>query len=310
MNFSEEVKNEILKKRLTSAGEKKAFLSAALKTAGTLSLTGGKIGFEVSADNRAMPEVFAGYFADVYFLQAQVKAEKGKKRARYVCAYLSDATEVLDDLGIIAVDAEGVKLKFDLKWELLQTDGERAAYVCGAFAGGGSVTLPKTDGSSSTGYHLEVTFANYVSATDFCEVLSELYFLPKLINRKESFIVYLKNRDEIAEFLSLAGAEKSADKLAEVSVEKDLNNNYNRQLNCEISNMSKQMDASAKQILAIRKLRAAVGELPPQLESVARAREEYKNDTLSQLAERLHLSKSCLNHRLRKITELSEEILK
>ena len=134
--------------------------------------------------------------------------------------------------------------------------------------------------------------------------------MPKLINRKESFIVYLKNRDEIAEFLSLAGAEKSADKLAEVSVEKDLNNNYNRQLNCEISNMSKQMDASAKQILAIRKLRAAVGELPPQLEAVARAREEYKNDTLSQLAERLHLSKSCLNHRLRKITELSEEILK
>ena len=100
MNFSEEVKNEILKKRFSAASEKKAFLSAALKTAGTLSLTGGKIGFEISADNRAMPEVFAKYFADVYFLQAQVKTEEGKKRARYICAYLSDATEVLDDLGI------------------------------------------------------------------------------------------------------------------------------------------------------------------------------------------------------------------
>lgn len=309
MKFSEEVKSEILKKRFSSEGEKKAFLSAALKTAGSLSVSGGKIGFEVSADNRAMPEVFAGYFADVYFLQAQVK-EENKKRARYTCVYSSDATEILDDLGVIATDAEGVKLKFDLKWDLIKTDEERVAYVGGAFVGGGSVTLPSADGSSSTGYHLEVNFTNYVSATDFCEVLSELYFLPKLISRKEGFIVYLKNRDEIAEFLSLVGAEKSADKLAEVSVEKDLNNNYNRQLNCEISNMSKQMDASAKQILAIRKLRAAVGELPPQLEVVARAREEYKNDTLSQLAERLNLSKSCLNHRLRKITELSEEILK
>ena len=309
MNFSEEVKNEILSKPFATQSEEKAFLSAVLRTAGSLSLVGGKIGFEVNAENRLIARFFAKCFTDVYSLPAVVKADESKKRSMHKCEYSSDATEVLEDLGIIAVDGEGVKLRFDLKWELLGSDEDRAAYLRGAFAGGGSVTLPKTDGSvSSTGYHLEVAFTNYVSATDFCEVLSELYFMPKLIQRKESYIVYLKTRDEIAELLSLAGAEKGAAKLAEVSVEKDNNNNYNRHLNCEISNMSKQMDASAKQIYAINKIQGALGELPEGLKTVANARLEYKDDTLAQLAKRLNLSKSCLNHRLRKIVEIAENI--
>ena len=153
-------------------------------------------------------------------------------------------------------------------------------------------------------------FGDYVSATDVCEILSELYFLPKLIQRKEAFIVYLKTRDEISDFLALLGAQKAVLKLAELTVEKDMNNNYNRQLNCEMSNMSKQIDASVKQIRAIEKINEAIGltSLPLPLKTVAEARIKHKGSTLVELAEILGISKSCLNHRLRKIVDLAENL--
>ena len=118
------------------------------------------------------------------------------------------------------------------------------------------------------------------------------------------------NTDEISDLLALAGASKAVLKLAEITVEKDMNNNYNRQLNCEMSNMSKQIDASVKQIRAIEKLYASLGKdgLPPPLKSVAEARIKNRGMTLTELAETLGLSKSCLNHRLRKIVELSETV--
>ena len=208
------------------------------------------------------------------------------------------------------VDAEGVKLRFGVKWDLVGTDAEKAAFLRGAFSGGGSATLPKSDGSSSTGYHLEFVFGDYVFATDVCEILSELYFLPKLIQRKDAFIVYLKTRDEISDFLALMGASKAVLKLAEITVEKDMNNNYNRQLNCEMSNMSKQIDASVKQIRAIEKIDDAIGResLPNPLKTVADARINNRGLTLSELAEKLGISKSCLNHRLRKIVELADNL--
>lgn len=310
MNYSEEVKKEILCGKENTDGEKKAFASAFLRSAGTLSVNGGKIGFEISTDNSFGANAFVKYFADVYSLPLEISEEKSKRGKRIKIRYAEDATEILEDLGIIEVDGEGVKLKFGVKWSLIESDEEKTAYLRGAFSGGGSATLPKSDGSSSTGYHLEFVFGDYVSATDVCEILSELYFLPKLIQRKEAFIVYLKTRDEISDFLALLGARKAVLKLAELTVEKDMNNNYNRQLNCEMSNMSKQIDASVKQIRAIEKINEAIGlsSLPLPLKTVAEARIKHKGSTLVELAEILGISKSCLNHRLRKIVDLAENL--
>ena len=120
--------------------------------------------------------------------------------------------------------------------------------------GGGSVTVPKKVANSSTGYHIEFVFTNYQAATDFCEILSEVYFLPKLTERKETYIVYIKNRDEIADLLATMGATKAVLDLSELAVEKDMNNTENRRLNCEMSNMTKQIDASVRQIRAATRI--------------------------------------------------------
>ena len=112
MNYSEEVKKEILCGKEKTDGEKKAFASAFLRSAGTLSVNGGKIGFEISTDNSFGANAFVKYFADVYSLPLDVSEEKSKRGKRIKVRYAEDATEILEDLGIIEVDGEGVKLKF------------------------------------------------------------------------------------------------------------------------------------------------------------------------------------------------------
>ena len=186
----------------------------------------------------------------------------------------------------------------------------RAAYVRGAFLGSGSVTVPEEGKSGNTGYHLEFVFSNYQTATDFCEILSEAYFMPKLTARKESYVVYFKTIDEISDLLAFIGATKAVLTVSEIAVEKDMNNDMNRKINCEMSNMVKQMDASVKQIRAIDKIEETIGlkSLPEGLRQVAEARLKFKKNTLSEIADELGITKSCLNHRFRKIIEIAENL--
>ena len=313
MNFSAEVKSEILKIDHPSLCCKKALLASFLRTAGSVQLMGGNIGVEMATDNKKSAEAISKVIYELYGLTTVFTEgmDKPRRKPRTVFTCIEkNSIYLLIDLGIVEVNEDGADIKLNINWETVEDDCCKVAYIRGAFLGSGSVTLPKIDGSSSTGYHLEFVFTNYQTATDFCELLSEVYLMPKLIERKGTFIVYLKTIDEITELLAIMGAEKAVEKITGLAIEKEENNNYNRKLNCEISNMSKQMGASAKQIKAVMKIDQVMGmsELPENLRVVAEARVKNKNLTLSELAEKLGLTKSCLNHRLRKIVEISENL--
>lgn len=313
MNFSEEVKSEILKIEHTSLCCKKALLAAFLRTAGSIGVKGGNIGVEMATDIEETAKEISKVIHDLYGLTPKIEKSvdkpRRKKRTTFSCID-KNSIFLLIDLGIIEVDEEGANIRLNINWETVEDDCCKASYIRGAFLGSGSVTLPKEDGSTATGYHLEFVFTNYQTATDFCEILSEVYLMPKLIERKDTFIVYLKTIDEIAELLAIMGADNSVEKLAKIATLKEEKNNYNRKLNCEISNMSKQMGASAKQINAVNRIARIIGlnELPESLKTVAEARLKNKDLTLSELADKLGLTKSCLNHRLRKIVEISENL--
>ncbi len=313
MNFSEEVKSEILKIEHNSLCCKKALLSAFLRTAGSIEIRGGDIGVAMATDIEETAREVSKVICDLYGLTPKIETTadkpRRKKRTTFTCIE-KNSIFLLIDLGIIEVDGEGAKIRLNINWETVEDDCCKASYIRGAFLGSGSVTLPKSDGSSSTGYHLEFVFTNYQTATDFCELLSEVYLMPKLIERKDSFIVYLKTIDEIAELLAIMGANGAVERIMGLAMLKEEKNNYNRKLNCEISNMSKQMGASAKQINAVNKIDQVIGlkQLPDNLRTVAEARLKNKNLTLVELADKLNLTKSCLNHRLRKIVEISDSL--
>ena len=307
-NFSERLKAELLNVKFKSANEKRSCLSAYVRSSGTICSEKGTVGFELSPSGEEERAFFVSLIRALYNEEPQIitSVKRGKSTLRVLGGKSAD---ILLDLGIIERDDEGIAIKLGID-EKNSGEKVRGAYVRGLFLGSGSVTVPSAERTSTTGYHLEFVFANYQTATDLCEILSEAYLMPRLTDRKETYVVYFKTIDEISDLMALMGASKAVLEISEIAVEKDMNNDMNRKINCEMSNMVKQMDASVKQIRAINRISETKGLdfLPLALKQTAEARLTYKKSTLSELAEILNVSKSCLNHRLRKIVEIAENL--
>jgi DNA-binding protein WhiA len=134
--------------------------------------------------------------------------------------------------------------------------------------------------------------------------------MPKLTERKESFIVYFKNGDEISDFLFFLGARKAGFELNDIIVKKVMNNETNRKRNCDMGNINKQIEASLRQVKDINLIIETIGldKLPITLKETCELRLENQDSTLDEMAKISGLSKSCLNHRLRKIAEIAKNL--
>ena len=131
-----------------------------------------------------------------------------------------------------------------------------------------------------------------------------------MIQRQESFVAYVKSKEAISDFLALVGATHSLKKLTAIVEKRDEANNDNRAKNCMSGNADKSAIAAVKQVVAIRKLHdtADFKEMNEDLKALARARLQHPAMSLKELAEYLGVSKSCINHRMRKLMELAEEL--
>ncbi|MBQ9493245.1 MAG: DNA-binding protein WhiA [Oscillibacter sp.] len=190
-----------------------------------------------------------------------------------------------------------------INFALLEDDCCRAAFLRGAFFAGGSVTDPRKR------YHLELLTSHTQVGRELQALLRDLDCRPKTLQRNGSFITYFKQSGQIAEFLRLIGAPEAAERLLTAKDEKRLRNSVNRRLNCDTANVDKSVEASREQTEAIRKLRdnGRLELLSDKLQLTAALRLEYPELSLSELAEEFDppVTKSCLNHRLRKLTELA-----
>jgi DNA-binding protein WhiA len=174
----------------------------------------------------------------------------------------------------------------------------------------GNCTVPTANDSVNTGYHLELSFSHYTPALQTSEKLAENNVITKITRRRESYIVYIKSAEEIKDFIAFLPAPVSVLKLTDLIINREIVNDSNRRKNCDLGNVSKQVEAAAKQISAIEKIEKTIGleSLKQDLALTAKARKEFSEDTLMELAERLDVSKSCLNHRLRKIVCIANEL--
>jgi len=204
----------------------------------------------------------------------------------------------------------GIAVEMSIDKYLTEAECCKRAYVAGAFLGGGSCTLPTEGGARNTGYHLEFVFSYYETAHAFSELLAEFDILAKLIARKSTFVVYVKNNDEIQEALSIIGADGCSLDLAETVVRKDFNNKVNRKMNCDLGNISKQIAAAEKQTEAINTIAQTVGigSLKRELQELCELRLSDGLLTLEEMAEQLGVTKSCVNHRMRKIIQIAADI--
>ena len=189
-----------------------------------------------------------------------------------------------------------------VNYGMLEEDEERLAFLRGAFLSGGSVTDP------AKRYHLELTTSHYKVSRETCALLLDAGFSPKETTRGGNSILYFKQSDMIEDFLTAIGAPVCA---MEAKVEKDLRNGINRRVNCETANLTKVVDASIEQVAAIRKLQkqGRLKELPPKLRETAKLRLDNPEATLQELAAMQNppISKSAMNHRMRKLVALADE---
>ena len=193
-------------------------------------------------------------------------------------------------------------LALHVNFAVLEESCCRFAFLRGAFLAGGSVTDPAKD------YHLELTTSHKSAGRELLALMREEGFQPKASARKGSQMIYFKQSNFIEDFLTAIGAPVSAMGVMTAKLEKDLNGSINRQVNCDAANLDKTVEAAQTQIEAIRRLQASgqLDQLPDKLQQAARLRLLYPEYNLSQLAQQHEppLSKSTLNHRLRRLLEL------
>jgi len=190
-----------------------------------------------------------------------------------------------------------------INFGLLEEDCCRAAFLRGAFLAGGSVTEP------AKRYHLELVTSHIRASRELLALLADMGRHPRQTVRGGCQVTYFKSSSQIEEMLTLMGAPLAAMELMNTRAEKELRNGVNRRVNCESANLDKAVDAAQEQLQAIRRLYelGRVEGLSPPLKETIILRETYPELTLSQLAEEFDppITKSCLNHRLRKLMELS-----
>lgn len=181
-----------------------------------------------------------------------------------------------------------------------------AAYMAGAFLACGAITNPEN------AYHLEFRLPHYTLSRDLAALMGEMELHPKYMNRKGNHVLYFKESEQIEDCLTRMGATGASLELMGVKMVKDIRNNTNRVVNCESANIDKTVAAAAPQLDAIRRIRerGAMGLLPQELRELADLRWDNPEMSLRELGETLSepISRSGVNHRLRRIVEFAENL--
>ena len=225
------------------------------------------------------------------------------RRRTYIVNIAAGAavTPLLTRLGFLA---GGETLRAGTDVQLLRRKCCRAAYLRGAFLGGGSVNRPEA------GCHLEIAAKGAAMVRALHALLRRLHFPVGLTDRHDAYVVYLKEGDAIMDFLALIGAEEAAEEIEVARNLKEVRAQVNRLVNVETANLQRAVDAAADQLVAIKRLAAAgrLAMLSDDLRETAEMRRAHPELSMAELAALCHISKSGMSHRLRKIRKAAEEV--
>ena len=317
MSFSKSVKDEIIKKNIHKA-ETKAIVQGLILSAGSLVISSGRLSFFVSNDSenvilylkQKLIELFGNIEIDVVQI---VKNFKNKER--FELSVQEDYNEtILKEIGIISFNREGEMLFSDVcDKSFTLSEKKMQAFLTGVFLGSGSVSVPtETTEKRKYGYHFEIVMSSKEQVDLIAEILSNFDIFPKIVERNELYVLYLKNSELICDTLQLFGASKSLLDLLNQKVTRDVNNNTNRQVNCISANIDKAVNAALKQMKAIEVIQNTVGieNLPETLTEAALARIANPEGSLKELLMALDnkISKGALAQRFDKIIKLAEEL--
>ncbi|MCI1287327.1 MAG: DNA-binding protein WhiA [[Lactobacillus] timonensis] len=306
MSYASEVKKELTGLEV-HRGNAKAELMALIRMNGSVGLSNHQLVLNVATESPAIARRIYKLIKDFYQIESDILVRRKmrlKKNNTYVVRLRYHARELLTDLGII----DGLSIREDVPLELLKNDLMIRSYLRGAFLAGGSVNNPET-----SRYHLEIYSLYEEHNETIAKLINRYHLNARTTSRRSGYIVYLKEAEKIANFLQLIGATSAMLKFENIRIVRDMRNSVNRLVNCENANMDKVANASNRQIENIRFIDERVGlnQLPPKLQMIAKTRLAHQEVSLKELGELVPdgpISKSGVNHRLRKINQYAEKL--
>ena len=295
MSFSAEVKTELCRAPLSRRCCARAEAYGALLYCNTF--RGDEV--RIVTENGAFAQRLPALFKKAFKLSFD-RLPQGEGKQVFAVTDPAKLTAIHQTFG-----ADRNALALHLNFAAVEESCCRAAFLRGAFLAGGSVTDPRK------GYHLELATSHHSVSREVLALMRELDQEPKSAQRKGNAVIYFKQSEKIEDFLTCVGAPLAAMEVMNAKLERDLRGKVNRRVNCDAANLDKAVEAAMSQVEAIRRLEreGVLTALPDKLREVAALRLAHPEDTLSQLAERCDppITKSALNHRLRKLVELGRE---
>lgn len=313
MTFSSVIKNELTRTEITNMCCARAEIAALLRTTGYITLKGfSKIEIELSTENAAVARRIFRLLKVLYNMSTEVivkKSNRLKKHNNYSIKIEDEKVKsFLQDINLIkGEEMNFMNFDYGIPLDLLKNDCCKRAYIKGSFMGCGSISDPEKS------YHAEFVNNKEEHSQGLCELLKTFDINAKMIFRKNYYITYIKEGEQISDLMAVMGAHNALLDFENVRVIKETRNRINRVINCETANLDKIVDTSMRQIKQIKVLKKykAIDKLPENLRELAYLRLKHSNASLKELGEMLipPLGKSGVNHRLRRIEEIAEELL-
>jgi hypothetical protein len=305
MSFASETKKELTLLQLEPCCQK-AECSAFIQINGSVLIHNQQLSLEVNTENAAIARRFYTLIKNNYHINADLLVRKKmrlKKNNVYIVRFTRNVRLILEDLGLLDASV-GINNNMPRKFNKKCC---KRSYLRGAFLAGGSLNHPE-----SGSYHLEIFTKDSDQAAVICKLMNTFKLNAKMIERKKGYVVYLKEGEKIVSFLSIIGAHQALLKYEDIRIVKDMRNSVNRLVNCETANLNKTIEAAMRQVENIRFIdeKLGISKLPERLRQVAELRMRYPEANLTELGELLpgKVSKSGVNHRLRKLDEMAKKL--
>ncbi|HEU5140450.1 MAG TPA: DNA-binding protein WhiA [Bacillales bacterium] len=308
MSFAAETKKELTQLKVSADGAMPE-LAALIRMNGTVSFGGGKTVLDISTENAAIARRIYELIKVVRSTHVELLVRKKmrlKKNNVYIVRISHDAKPLLEDLGIID---DHFYFTQEIPSALIKSKKQKQAYLRGAFLAGGSLNHPESS------YHLEIFSLYEEHSRSLLKIMNTFRLHAKLLERKKGCILYLKEGEKITEFLGIIGAHHALLYFEDVRIMKDMRNSVNRLVNCDTANLNKTVGAAIRQVENIRLIQQELGleTLPDKLREIAELRLKHQDVTLTELGEMVEsgrISKSGINHRLRKIENIANKLRK
>ena len=321
MSFSKESKLDIIN---SSTIENDccvlSFLSGLFHSCGQISKIDGKFVASFITDVKELYDYVNEMVARLYGEEIKLDIEDDyviNKTCYYKLEFSKEISQrVLEDIGILSLTYNGYEIIWGIDSRLIAEECCKKAFIKGAYLGGSTSSIRLSNHNraekTTSGYHLEFTSHSHEFLSDLCALLMDFAIFSKLVERKSLFVLYIKEADAIKDLLALVGANESVLALSDEIITRQQRNKVNREVNCINANINKTVEASMRQVEAINIIAETIGidALSDDLQEVAMLRLANPQESLGELLElsTINLTRSGLNHRLKKIEKIAKTL--